>query len=129
MSILSETLKFRIKNFKTAAFCLFLRPHPPITKSPRLYKPISLFIFQYLKQTSIWHLFLDFEKKISPKNVVSGSKFILQIFAKINRNIVFYEKRQYFRRKWAKIAENCEKFTLKYTLILHAIVVIKQCKL
>jgi hypothetical protein len=30
------------------------------------------------------------------------------LFQKFNHNIVFLEKRQFFRRKLAKIAENCD---------------------
>jgi hypothetical protein len=34
---------------------------------------------------------------------------ILLIWQKLNHNIGFKEKRQYFRRKWAKIAETSGK--------------------
>jgi hypothetical protein len=51
-------------------------------------------------------------KIFSPKNSAKNLAILTQItailVAKNDHNIGFQEKRQFFRRKWAKIAENCD---------------------
>jgi hypothetical protein len=48
----------------------------------------------------------------SPKKSAEKMAFLTQNKAKLCKkfyhNIVFWEKRQFFRRNWAKIAENCD---------------------
>jgi hypothetical protein len=51
-------------------------------------------------------------KIFSPKNLAKILAFLSQNKASFckncDRNIGFWEKRQFFRRKWVKIAENCD---------------------
>jgi hypothetical protein len=51
-------------------------------------------------------------KIFSPKNFAKKLAFLTQnkakFWKKIDRNIGFWEKRQFFRQKLSKIAENCD---------------------
>jgi hypothetical protein len=51
-------------------------------------------------------------KIFSPKNLAKILAFLTQNKASFRKNcdhnIGFFEKRQFFRRKWVKIAENCD---------------------
>jgi hypothetical protein len=52
-------------------------------------------------------IFKIFSPKIGKTTVVFYSKQS-QIMQKFDNNIGFWEKRQFFRRKFPKIAENCD---------------------
>jgi hypothetical protein len=60
---------------------------------------------QQLLNLKIWDRY--FRQKILEKNGVFDSKQSL-ILKKIDHNIGFWEKHRFFRRKFAKIAENCD---------------------
>jgi hypothetical protein len=55
-------------------------------------------------------IFTYFRKK-NAENIVCFLLKLLLAFEKIDLNIGFWEKRQFVRRKLAKIAENCDHTT------------------